>query len=716
MESREGELLSARIATDGQWRFPAMDSVPERFERCLLNFEDKHFYSHPGINPVSIVRAFRVNIKAGRVVQGGSTLTMQLARMLGEGQSRTVINKIKESFLALHLEVNLCKEAILSRYCSNAPFGGNVVGLETAAWRYFGRNPWELSWAESATLAVLPNAPSLIFPGRSQYALMKKRNRLLKTLLHEGDIDRDTYELALLEPLPQRPEAMPDYAVHLMDYHAANKKGQRIKTGINETLQMHAQQLVNNHVKGLEAIEVYNAAMIIMDTKTQDIVAYVGNANYTREHANAVNCVTARRSTGSIIKPILYANMLQAGELTPTQLIADIPSQFAEYVPENYHGEYDGAVHADEALYRSLNIPFVRLLQRYGVGRFHRDLQELKLSTINRPPSHYGLALMLGGAEVRLDELCRMYARMGATLIEKDEKFPLEQWAVHHTFESLTQLTRPEGREYQKSFSSHRKMAWKTGTSFGFKDAWAVGVTPEYSIGVWVGNADGEGRTGLTGVGSAAPLLFDALDLLPAGNWFDLPMDGGHLVDLCRKSGYLAGRNCEEVRTEELPSEDYTDIGTCPFHRSIFVTEDGRYQGRHGCAGNQALSASSWFCLPPIQEWFYRKKHADYSPLPELLASCQTAEESMNFVYPQQGQRVYIPREMGGDRGRIVCKLAHHKPEMEVHWYLDEDYLGSSSRMHEMPLLCGKGKHTLMTVDNDGNENQITFDVISERE
>lgn len=713
LEARDGSLLSARIAKDGQWRFPLLDSIPTRFEVCLLDFEDKNFYWHPGVDPKAIIRAMRANYNAGRVVQGGSTLTMQIARMLGDGAQRSIANKLKEIVLAFHLEVNQSKNEILISYCSNAPFGGNVVGLEAAAWRYYGRSPYELSWAESATLAVLPNAPSLIYPGKGQIVLERKRNRLLKSLFTQNLISEEEYELSLLEPLPDRPLPMPMHSLHLMDRNMKEHRGERIQSEIELVLQERAQAILNAHVQGLKSIEVYNGALIILDTRTQKVLAYVGNANYTTDNANLVDCIRAPRNSGSILKPIIYASMLNEGELTPNMLIPDIPSQFSEYSPENYHGEYDGAVPANEALYRSLNIPFVRLLKKYGVARFQKRLTQLGLSTLNRPWQDYGLSLMLGGAEVRLDELTRLYAIMGQSLAQHDESYPLARWAIHHTFKSLCQLTRPVGREYQRSFTSSRKVAWKTGTSYGHKDAWAIGVTPDYTIGVWMGNADGEGRNGLTGVGSAAPLLFDVLDLLPSGPWFSTPMEPGHLVDLCVRSGYIAGRNCPESIQVELPAPDYSAVGTCSFHRMVYITEDEKWQGSQACAGELQMEAKSFFTLPPVQEWYYKVKHADYRVAPPYLPGCQQLTTDMEFIYPQPGQRVYIPVELDGEKGRVICKLAHRDANQEVFWYLDQSYLGSTHSIHEMPINCLGGQHRLLAVDESGAELGIDFEVLS---
>lgn len=716
LESVEGELLGARIAADGQWRFPRMDSVPMRFEQSLLAFEDRRFYSHFAIDPRAISRAIRANWRAGKVVQGGSTLTMQLARLLSNHRERSYGNKAIETLLAFHLEHRLSKKEILARYASMAPFGGNVVGLETAAWRYYGRSPWELSWAESATLAVLPNAPALIYPGRAQEALLAKRDRLLTYLYGQGTITQQEYRSALLEDLPSRPTDMPDHAMHLMDRYLANAgSDSRFPSTVQADLQRKTQAMMDAHLKQLSRLEVSNGAIIILDTRSQDILAYVGNGRDASAQGHAVDCARAARNSGSILKPLLYARMLQEGELSPRQLMMDIPTRIADYRPQNYLQEYDGAVPADEALARSLNIPFVRALQDYGVGRFQQDLQSLGLTTLHRSPQEYGLALMLGGAEVRLDELANIYARMGAALDEQASE-EWSAWTLHHTFEAMTQLSRPEGRQQLSTFRAGRKIAWKTGTSFGHKDAWAIGVTPDHTIAVWIGNADGEGRDGLTGLSAAAPLLFKVLDQLPTGHWFATPQEGGHLTELCATTGYRIGEHCPQVENVNMPTKDLEGIGTCPFHLQRWTSPDARHFADPSCASTDNWAMQTHFILPPIMSHYYAQRHADYPRPPQPWPGCQVADRSMQFVYPTGRERIYIPLDLDGQRGRFSAEVQHLHPDTDLFWYLDERYLGRSHRHHEMPVLAGLGSHTLLVVDSQGEEIAVSFEVLSEEE
>ena len=410
--SNTNELLGAVIAEDGQWRFPQNDSIPEKFKICIIQFEDAHFYKHPGFNPISIAKALKQNLSSGGVKRGGSTLTQQVIRLSRKGQSRTYLEKVKELILATRLEFRTSKEKILSYYSSNAPFGGNVVGLDAASWRYFNRAASELSWAESATLAVLPNAPSLIYPGKNQEQLLKKRNRLLEKLLKQEIIDSLTYQLSIVENLPQKPYPLPQIAPHLLQRVAQTHFGKHVRTSIKKPIQDQVNKIIHNSYNNLKQNEIHNAAVLILDVKTRKVLAYVGNTPTDMEHEKDVDIINKPRSTGSILKPFLHAAMLDAGDLLPNMLVADVPTQFGNYNPENFDKQYDGAVPASRALSRSLNVPSVRMLQEFGLNRFYHYLKALKLRDLKYNANHYGLSLILGGAESNLWDLCKSYAAL----------------------------------------------------------------------------------------------------------------------------------------------------------------------------------------------------------------------------------------------------------------------------------------------------------------
>ncbi|MBO4755740.1 MAG: penicillin-binding protein 1C, partial [Bacteroidales bacterium] len=442
--SAEGELLGARIADDQQWRFPPCDTVPSRYAKAVVRFEDRHFYWHPGVNPVSLVRALIDNIRSGHVVSGGSTLTMQVVR-LSRQRERTVWQKMIEAVLATRMEFRYTKREILALYASYAPFGGNVVGLEAASWRYFGRPAGELSWGEAATLAVLPNAPASMHPGRNRDALLEKRNRLLAGLLEHGDIDQDSYEAALSEPLPDAPLPLPSYAPHFVE---SCPRGVQTHSTLKYSLQRAVETAVNRKSDEMAREGVADMAAVVIDNASGDVVAYVGNASPDRDRpGKQVDIASSPRSTGSILKPFLYAAALQDGVILPETLLPDIPVNLGGFAPQNFDRQFYGAVLASEALARSLNVPAVFLLRSYGVPRFHELLQRCGLTTLGKDASYYGLSLILGGGEGRLDEITRAYSGLVRTYChsERSEESPIQdKIALWYTFEALKEVNRPD--------------------------------------------------------------------------------------------------------------------------------------------------------------------------------------------------------------------------------------------------------------------------------
>jgi len=731
--SNSNELIGALIADDGQWRFPASDSIPDKFKVCILQFEDEYFYKHPGFNPVSIFKALKGNISSGSVKRGGSTITQQVIRLSRKGKSRTYFEKFKELILATRLEFRMSKDEILNLYASHAPFGGNVVGIDAAAWRYFNRNAENLSWAESATLAVLPNAPSLIYPGKNQQRLLDKRNRLLKKLFENGTIDELTYELSIAEGLPQKPYPLPQIAPHLLQKIAKSNKGERIKTTVKISLQEQANAIVEQHYNLLKQNEIYNISVLVLDVKTREVLTYIGNSPTDKAHQKNVDIIDKPRSTGSILKPFLYASMLDAGDLLPNTLVADVPTQFGSYQPENFNKSYDGAVFANEALSRSLNVPAVRMLQDFGLDRFYHYLQQFQLKDLKYNANHYGLSLVLGGAESNLWDLCKSYAAMASTLNHfsanssqyftneftqpiynskhivdfgklSSEKDVFDAASIYLTFESMKQVNRPEGDDSWEFYDSSQDIAWKTGTSFGFRDAWAIGTTKDYVVGVWVGNADGEGRPGLVGVQTAAPILFDIFDVLPKSEWFAKPYDEMIAADICKKSGYRASSICDdtELRYIQLSGQK---TEPCPYHQLAHLDSSERFQVNSSCESVSRIHNKSWFILPPLQAYYFKNKNPFYKELPPFRNDCiSSSGVSMEFMYPNQQSTIFLPKDFDGNTNDLILKVAHSKPEIELYWYIDNQFIGSTKDIHDMAVLPSSGDHLITVIDELGNE------------
>lgn len=770
---RNGELLGARISSDGQWRFPPRKTTPEKIKQCLITFEDKHFYHHWGVNPLATGRALYQNLKNKRIVSGGSTLTMQTIR-LARSKPRTLGEKIIEMIWATRLEFRTSKEEILSMYVSHAPFGGNVVGLDAAAWRYFGHSAEDLSWAESAMLAVLPNAPAIIHLSKRRKTLLAKRNRLLKQLLEEGVINASTYELAVSEPLPDEPHPLPQIAPHLVSRFYQERNGQYTQSTIDKEMQTHIENLAERWSNEFNRSDIRNLAILVIDIPANQVAAYCGNVHFDRNQGgNQVDVIQAPRSTGSILKPFLYYAMLQEGSLLPQMLLPDVPININGFTPQNFSMQFEGAVPASEALARSLNIPAVTMLQRYGVPKFHHLLQQMGFKTINRTASHYGLSLILGGAEATLWDVTNAYAQLGRDLsnnnlsptasqgkgalilLEKEDAeltnnhtkqtsrnrksnnskkegrkqsnsnpLSLEEnisgttdseaavWtnsgAAWLTLSALTEVNRPEEIDW-KSIPSMQTIAWKTGTSYGFRDAWAVGVTPRYAVGVWVGNATGEGKPGLVGAQTAGPVLFDIFNYLPSSSWFERPTGVFIDAEVCRQSGHLKGRFCEETDTILiLPAGLRTEA--CPYHHLVTLSADESCRIYENCANTEPTIQKSWFALPPVWEWYYKQHHPEYKPLPPFKAGCgEDTFQPMQFIYPPMNARIKLPKLLDGSKGVITVELAHSNPNATVFWHLDETYQAQTQDFHKISLQPAPGKHSLTAVDEEGNTVSTTF-------
>lgn len=722
--SRDGQMLGARIASDGQWRFPLTESIPEKLKTCLVYFEDEYFYYHLGVNPVSIGKAFIQNMKAKKVVRGGSTLTMQTIR-LSRQESRTVFEKLIESVLATRLELSYSKDEILNLYASHAPFGGNVVGYTAAAWRYFGHTASSLSWAEAATLAVLPNAPSAIHLAKARVSLENKRNGLLKKLFDQRVIDADEYELALAEPLPSAPLALPQVAPHLVSKIAISKPAQQVQTTIDYGLQHQVEELVDSWNRHYRQHNIQDISAVVIDVQTSEILAYHGNSGFQSGRVGSqVDILDAPRSTGSILKPFLLASMLDEGELLPNQLLPDVPINISGFSPQNFSLTYEGAVPASQAIIRSLNIPSVYMLKSYSVPKFHDKLKAYGLSTLNKSSGHYGLSLILGGAEAKLLEITAAYARLAQSALgveqtkttvnyfqdETPKPLPslISKGAAWQTLDIIKEVYRP-GEVAWKMMGSMQNIAWKTGTSHGFRDGWAVGVTPRYAVGVWLGNATGEGNAELVGTRTAGPVLFDIFNILPKSDWFERPKESFIEAEICRQSGHLKGRFCQDVDTLLILPQGMQTTA-CPYHHPVYLTADGKYRVYTSCVEAENAVEQSWFTLPPVWEWYYKNTHPDYRVLPPFKAGCgEDSRVPMQFIYPQHNSRVVLTRQLDGSLGAVTLDLAHSDNNATVFWHMDGEYLDQTDHIHKLTLAPSPGEHQLTVVDNYGNSASIRF-------
>lgn len=733
---RDGHLLAAAVSDDGMWRFPQCDSVPSRFATCLVQFEDAYFRYHLGVNPVSVLRAAWQNLRAGDVVSGASTITMQLVRLSRMGASRTFAEKLLEMVLAFRTELAYSKKTILRLYVSNAPFGGNVVGVDAAAWRYFGVGVNDLSWAEAATLAVLPNAPGLVFPGKNQHLLLQKRNRLLAKLRDNGIIGDEDYELALLEPAPSAAGWLPQEATHLLTRCIrSGYRGKQVRSTVSRGVQRGVEGIALRHHRRLLDNGICNMAVMVTDNRTGEVVAYLGNVPSSNpDHSPMVDIINAKRSYGSLLKPFLYGYMLNEGLLLPRQLVNDYPVAFSGFAPVNFSLSFDGAVPANEVISRSLNVPAVNMLQEYGLDKFCNNIRTVGIASINRSADHYGLSVILGGAEATMWELAGAYSALsrraqGLSNPDVGLRFVLDSalakpsvfrcpnigvGSAYLTLDALAQATRPDERGNLKHFVVSQKIAWKTGTSRGFRDAWAIGVTPLYTVSVWVGNADGEGRADLVGVAAAAPVMFDVFAMLPASPWYAKPIYDMQTVRTCKQSGFLASDVCGEAIDEDVPLTSIKVL-PCTYHRKVFVDRKSGKQVNLSCAKPSDIDEVSWFVLPPIQELFYSRAHIEYRHLPPFRDGCVpsgTGIASMDIIYPYVGADIYIPRSGTGEPCESVWRATHRNPKATIYWHLNSQYIGATTGRHELAVSPAPGIYTLTLVDNQGESVKRRIKII----
>jgi penicillin-binding protein 1C len=749
---KNGTLLNATVAADGQWRFPYNKDVPEKFVQCITTFEDKRFFYHPGVDPIAMFRAIKQNIGNTKTVSGGSTLTMQVVRLSKQNNQRNIWNKIKESILSVRLECSYSKKSILALYASNAPFGSNVVGLDAAAWRYYARNSHELTWGEMAALAVLPNAPSLVHPGKNTNTLLRKRNALLDKLFANKTIDASTCTLAKLEPLPGEPKALPQLAPHLLDKFkrefSALTNQEKKSTGLQTTIDASVQTQVNNivwqHHEQLKGNQIKNAAALVVEIETGNVLSYVGNVYNTKDISleSHVDVLNAPRSPGSTLKPILYTALLSEGILLPKQLIPDIPTHLGGYSPQNFDLGFDGAVPANRALSRSLNVPAVKMLQQYKYQRFYQLLKQCGITTLNKPADHYGMSLILGGCEIKPFELASVYtslARMylgfskknnlnneftklnygllennsNKTTINQSKEQPLfNKVALYHTFNAMNEVMRPGEEGLWNLFNSAQRIAWKTGTSFGFRDGWAVGFNKKYCVLVWVGNTTGEGRPGLTGIQAAAPIMFDIFRVLPATVWFDEPKEDFSYIKVCAKSGFKASFDCE-ITEQAMVYNQQNNSAVCPYCKKINVDFTKTYRVNTSCEMPSNMVQQSYFILPPTIEYYYKQKHPGYIVLPNFKPGCNTdGAKVVEIVYPADDAKIFIPKEINGQKGNTVFSATHKNSNAKLFWHIDDVFMATTEKFHQLAVNPTMGKHILTVVDAEGNSATKEFEII----
>lgn len=694
---KNGEILSVFLNDEEQWHIKSTD-IPKRLKIAVINYEDRKFYSHFGVDFLALMRAFVNNFNSTQR-SGASTISMQTIK-LWDKKDRTYFNKFNEIIQSFALENAFSKDEILKLYLSNAPYGGNLVGYEAAILFYFDKNPKDLTWAQAALLAILPNQPGLINLEKNKTKLLNKRNKLLAKLYERKLINKDIYELSLKEPLPNfkpRKNIAPHLALRLL-----NDDNKEIFSSIDKKIQLKIEKKAKEFSYTLQQKGIQNLAIILADTKTRKVLAYVGSQDfYDMVNLGQINGNTAKRSVGSTLKPFLYALSIDEGIIAPESILLDVPTFFSNFNPQNANKKYYGIISAREALQRSLNVPFVSLLQDYGYEKFFYKLKTF-LNFEDENYKRYGLSLILGTKELSLEDLVKLYlglanyGELANLSFIRDENLSgvvrmFSKGSAYLTLEAMKELQRVGLENYNKE----KIISWKTGTSYGRKDAWAIGATPKYTLGVWVGNFNGEANANLYGVSIAGDLLFEILGLLDEVDLEFAPSDDLMTIKLDSISKYRYDENLNTSYIHTLYPKEANILRTSPFLKKVY-----EYQGKELDSKDIHFKDAKAFIkldLPAYALHFFQQRNFKFS-----------SKKGVNIIYPKDNLKLILARDLNGMKG-LVAKVANLNNE-KLFWYLNQKliYEGNENTQN---LNLKEGKYQLFIISQSGEQDTVWFEI-----
>ena len=777
---RNGEWLRAFLANDGMWRMSENNNtVSPLLHQAMLTAEDKWFYYHFGINPVSIATALYDNMKAGEVVRGGSTITMQLARLM-EPKARNVPNKLIEMFRAIQLELAYSKSEILNFYFNMLPYGGNIVGTGAASRLYFNKPQHAISLGEAALLAAIPNSPEGLRPDKFPENARKARAKILDRLLARRQISKQQWQEALQEPIPTKRYPLPFNAPHLSRMLVKGNRWDnetiadgRIYTTIDAKVQETAAHILREYLKAaaagivnhhLQSHSASTGAIVVMDTQSRQVLAMVGSHDFFDHDASGqVNGALAPRSPGSALKPFVYALAIEQGLITPETLLFDVPVTYSGYEPTNYDGIYNGYVTAHQALARSLNVPAVNLNARLKDITLHAFLKQAGITTLV-PTQKYGLSMVLGGCEVNLLELTTLYAglaNMGEfapyqIVVSGQQSRMLRSENSQHKSENRlaeSQRLKAEGSSQRlfreetsfiitemlttsqlptntvknpEAFESTMnlpKIAWKTGTSYGHRDAWCIGYSPKLTIGIWLGNFDGKGSPMLSGADAATPILFALFSALTGQDthrWFTKP-EQLKTREVCALTGAVPSPHCPAHKSDVyIPG--ISSVAICAIHKRIYVDGDTGYSlcshcrnlptaaSTEGAENDTTRTAHNSVETKIFEEWpaeaatWLAKNGFAVPVLPEHNPLCTgtIAGTAPVILSPTEDTVYYIRDGVPLAHQKIQLSASTSNRTQQLFWFLDGELIFKGNAGEQYWLTPVKGEHTLTCVDAEG--------------
>ncbi|MCU0332597.1 MAG: penicillin-binding protein 1C [Ignavibacteriaceae bacterium] len=722
IHAEDGTLLTAYLTSDDKWRLRTeLEEVSPELIKAIIEKEDTWFYLHPGINPVSIFRALYTNLMNSETQLGASTITMQVARML-EPKNRTYINKLGELFRALQLEIKYSKEEILELYLSLLPFGGNIEGVKSASYIYFNRPPGKLSLAQSIMLAVIPNDPNSLRLDRSNEEIVKNRNYWINKFKQEKIFSSADLKDALDEPVEKNRYAIPVTAPHFSNSVKDNFKGDILNTTLELSLQQTAENILLRNVRRVFYKGITNGAVLIIDNRNSSVVAYCGSADFYDESSfGQVNGITAIRSPGSTLKAALYAYAFDDGNLTPLMKFADIPTDFHGYQPDNYDLKFYGNVTTEFALVNSLNIPAVKLLEQVGMNNFVVFLENCGFNQIQKQKSKLGLSMILGGCGTNLQELTRLFsafARKGKlyqlNFILDEEEVNGEQIFSEASSYLIANILSGTSRSDIADLSNYSKLpkfAWKTGTSYGKRDAWAIGFNPNYTIGVWMGNFNGVGSPNLSGAEAAVPLLFDlfnAIDYNSDVKWFEVPEE---LItrEVCSESGLVPTPFCKNV-TRDFAIKDQSHNDVCNIHKPVYVNLDETVQYCTGCLPSSDYKKTVYAVYEPeLSVWLSQNK-SDYHKPPQHNPNCNAkfAEGGPKILSPSEDYEYFLEKNSGQE----ILLLAASDSRVKTHyWYVNEKFIKKTKPGERVFFIPEEKELKITCLDDKGRDGNVKVSI-----
>lgn len=721
--SDNGILLNAFLTKDDKWRLKSsIDEISPQLIISIIEKEDTWFYWHFGFNPFSIARALYQNVTSGKRVSGASTITMQLARLL-EPDSRTYLVKFREIIRAVQIELRYSKKEILEMYLSLLPFGGNIEGVKSASYLYFNKPPEKLSLAQSVALTVIPNNPNFLRPDKQTENLNSIKNRWLNNFKQNNIFSDEEIEDAINENIESSRYEMPNLVPHFSLVVKNKFDNERINSSINLKTQISAEQLLSNYVERVKSKGVSNGAVLVIENKTMQIKAYCGSKDFfDNSTSGQVNGITAIRSPGSTLKPFLFAKAFNDGLLTPKMKLLDIPTDFGGYQPENFDTKFNGWVTAEFALSNSLNIPSVRLLKEIGVSNFINLLEQNGFKSISENKNNLGLSLILGGCGVTLEELTSFYtclANEGKMFSLNYLNKSLEETGIpvfnkgagFLIAEILSRIERPDLAIEFINQSKLPKIAWKTGTSYGKRDAWAIGFNPNYTIGVWMGNFDGKGSPYLSGAEMAVPLLFDlfnTIDYNSSKKWFDIP-DNIIQREVCSETGMLPSANCKSL-IYDYAIDEISSKEKCNLQKEIFVSDDEKIEYCSDCLPNTEYKKKLYPIYDPELSHWFELHNIYYEKIPSHNINCtRKFKEGNPIILSPSADYEYFLETYNPQK---VMLQAASEPSVKFHfWYIDNRFYKKAASGEKIFFEPKKGINEITCTDDKGRTSKVNISV-----